>query len=488
MNRSVWIATLWALGTLVAFKSDTVVNAIEVKQERDTDKLNKLLQQHKNNTFALVHDSQVMNSHHFENTNNSPNETDGETKHEGQSTDANVNTDVDTEAIRKKLRKNRITDILVACFFFIAAVWLVIATGYSVILLVLLRLQARDELDIYDENLGRLALCNGRITLHFGWLLRRYAVQLEEDYQRQVRQSFGDEENQDAQRIRIMTREERRKAVEELLGDSAITLDIESGNYSHRRNDKEKCCTPVKKVAASKKPSAPSSPNTSLCSDEGPVCSICLVEYEATDLVFKSKSCPHIFHGDCLFSWLERRNNTECPCCRVPLVSDDDVWEVVQRLRKERRKEIRRENGFLTRFLRWTESRKQPQAGVTSVESDRTDTSASLSSGSNVDEESSSTSSTESQAEVISSDNTDDQQGSSSSSAGLSPDDVGIDDIDEPQESSPSLTELYSDDISDESGDDQQDSSEESKPVNIDGNDDDDVNDDQEVSPSEDNS
>lgn len=40
--------------------------------------------------------------------------------------------------------------------------------------------------------------------------------------------------------------------------------------------------------------------------------------------------------------WLERRNNTDCPCCRTALVSDNDVWETVQRARRERRKQNRR--------------------------------------------------------------------------------------------------------------------------------------------------
>ncbi len=93
---------------------------------------------------------------------------------------ANENDATASEAIRKQLRKNKITDILVACFFFVAAIWLILATGYSIILLILLRLQARGELDIYDENLGRVVLFNGKITLHFGCILRRYAIQLEE--------------------------------------------------------------------------------------------------------------------------------------------------------------------------------------------------------------------------------------------------------------------------------------------------------------------
>ena len=85
-----------------------------------------------------------------------------------------------TTVFKRLKNNNRLTDILVACFFFIAAIWLILATVYSVILLVLLRLQARGELDIYDEDLGRVTLCNGRLMLNFGCILRRYAIQLEE--------------------------------------------------------------------------------------------------------------------------------------------------------------------------------------------------------------------------------------------------------------------------------------------------------------------
>jgi hypothetical protein len=40
--------------------------------------------------------------------------------------------------------------------------------------------------------------------------------------------------------------------------------------------------------------------------------------------------------------WLERRANTECPCCRTPLISDEQVWETVIKQRQERRRQIRK--------------------------------------------------------------------------------------------------------------------------------------------------
>ena len=116
-------------------------------------------------------------------------------------------------------------DTIVAIFFVVAGLWLIAATAYSIMLIVLIRLQARGELDIYDENLGLWTFCGGRYSLHFGCIVRRYAIQLERDYQRRLHRRYA--EGQDGENvedpfepapIRIMTREERRQAVEELLG------------------------------------------------------------------------------------------------------------------------------------------------------------------------------------------------------------------------------------------------------------------------------
>lgn len=404
MNRLTWTTIIWALVASATFKDNLVAYAETVDENMNIDKLNSLLSQ-QNNRLSLDHNDRLKDQFNmkeriedksgiYEKEPGTIEEDVDETEEKDDTVETNENETVDAEAIRKR-RKNRMTDILVACFFFVAAIWLILATGYSVILLILLRLQARGELDIYDENLGRVVLYNGRITLHFGCILRRYAVQLEEDYQRQIQQRFGDSnaESEAPQRIRIMTREERRNAVEELLGGSAKTLDVESGSTCDKKKCSIKCSHATTKADASKKPFGTTSTDTSVsCSEEEPVCSICLVEYEPTDSVFRSKSCPHMFHGDCLFSWLERRNNTECPCCREPLVSDDDIWKVVQRMRQERRETLRKENGWIYRFVKWTKSRTnqqdvhqqdvQPPPAIPSVETERTDSSTSLSSGS----------------------------------------------------------------------------------------------------------
>ena len=226
MKRSAGTAILWAIVAAATFQSyDTVANAMTVDEDikihrldallnqennrislnqNDQNKLESLLNQGNNELLsALNQNSQVRDdSLHIEEDQNENetkpalNETivateeeteveesiaeENENENENENEKKNETPDFDIQVIQKKLRKNKITDILVGCFFFVAAVWLLLASGYSIILLILLRLQARGELDIYDENLGMLVLFDGRVNVHFGWILRRFAIQLEE--------------------------------------------------------------------------------------------------------------------------------------------------------------------------------------------------------------------------------------------------------------------------------------------------------------------
>jgi hypothetical protein len=263
-------------------------------------------------------------------------------------------------------------DLLVAVFFLIAGAWLLMAISYSILILLLLRLQARGELDFYEENFGLLVCCNGRIRLNFGFILRRYAIQLEREQQQhgQARQNDnGDPEP--LRRVRIMTRGERRCAVERLLAAPA---------------DKEIAVEPPLTLSMGD--------GQSDSSEEGPLCMICLGEYgrycsmetsalsrrglssshlifvvlllvikEPSDQVFTSNTCSHRFHTDCIMDWLERRNNTECPCCREDMVSDDDVWKIVKTMRKERRKQLRKENGVVHRCILWVVGNRHSDSG-----------------------------------------------------------------------------------------------------------------------------
>lgn len=47
-------------------------------------------------------------------------------------------------------------------------------------------------------------------------------------------------------------------------------------------------------------------------------CTICLAPYEVDDIIMWSPNehCSHVFHQDCILSWLMRKKHSQCPCCR----------------------------------------------------------------------------------------------------------------------------------------------------------------------------
>jgi Ring finger domain len=55
-------------------------------------------------------------------------------------------------------------------------------------------------------------------------------------------------------------------------------------------------------------------------------CTICLIEYQHGDEIQRngfsdmSKSCDHIFHPECIATWIRTSCNAECPCCRRPFL------------------------------------------------------------------------------------------------------------------------------------------------------------------------
>lgn len=73
---------------------------------------------------------------------------------------------------------------------------------------------------------------------------------------------------------------------------------------------------------------------------------------EENDICLTSPTCVHRFHHECLMDWLERQNNTDCPCCREAMVADDDVWDLVQASRRKQRKlrRIQSTKGMLAWF------------------------------------------------------------------------------------------------------------------------------------------
>jgi hypothetical protein len=234
-------------------------------------------------------------------------------------------------------------DILSILFFLVAGAWLLVALFYSFLVLLFLRMRARGELgSIYDEDFGRVYLCCG-CYLPCGSVFRRYArhLQLEEENGR----------SNSASPIRFMTRHERRAAMEALLLDDG---DGKEKEKSAENEGKEEDELEIPPGDAEDRPEAGAHPTgvEEGGSDAGPVCSICLADYETTEqddpesiknaTPLQSKTCPHQFHQGCILDWLQRQANTDCPCCRVAMVSEDDVWEAVQKIRKARRRRQRR--------------------------------------------------------------------------------------------------------------------------------------------------
>jgi len=61
-------------------------------------------------------------------------------------------------------------------------------------------------------------------------------------------------------------------------------------------------------------------------------CAICLEEYITRDIVVSSsnRDCPHLFHLDCILTWLckstcDGANNCCCPVCRQLFITDEEV-------------------------------------------------------------------------------------------------------------------------------------------------------------------
>lgn len=59
-------------------------------------------------------------------------------------------------------------------------------------------------------------------------------------------------------------------------------------------------------------------------------CSICLDDYDHDDVVVQSKHCSHYFHKECILDWLIKSD--QCPCCRVDMMSIDEVHEAASKV------------------------------------------------------------------------------------------------------------------------------------------------------------
>jgi hypothetical protein len=243
-------------------------------------------------------------------------------------------------------------DVLASVFFVVASCWLVMAVLYAGLVLVFLRLRARGELErMYEPDFGRLYLWRTNLYIPWGWLIRRYVRHVQPQSAVPIP-------------IQCMTRLERRQAMEVLLRNNNNISDKGKGGNANEQMDLQgspsRIQTQETAVTMSDESSAVSFTNndarecnsvTGLAdtSFEGPVCSICLGCYEDNDNVLLSKTCPHKFHKECILDWLQRHANAECPCCRVAMTSEAEVWKTVQSLRKQQNQPKRNVWRFRTR-------------------------------------------------------------------------------------------------------------------------------------------
>ena len=208
-------------------------------------------------------------------------------------------------------------DILASVFFAVAATWLLIALAYASLVLLFLRIRARGDLDrIYEADFGRIYLCGTRCYISLGWLLRRY-----------IQHIHPHPQYPDGGLKRLMTRKERREAMEKLLTGSAAP---NSGETQPAPSASSNMATPLPSSGVDEEMQQDGDGST-----EGPVCSICLGEYDEDDDLISSKTCSHRFHKECVLDWLQRPNTTECPCCRVPMTNEEAVWNVVETMRDQ---------------------------------------------------------------------------------------------------------------------------------------------------------
>lgn len=149
-------------------------------------------------------------------------------------------------------------DILIAALFLIAAGWLVLAIFYSVLFLCVVRMRSRGELDVYERNFGRLYLCGG-CFVPLGCILRHFIMILQRR----------------SETVYLMTREERRRAMEELL--VSATSIAGQGNTGRTPINEDQHEEEDPKVASTRFTNE--FENDDAQSNGEPICSICLMEY-----------------------------------------------------------------------------------------------------------------------------------------------------------------------------------------------------------------
>jgi Anaphase-promoting complex subunit 11 RING-H2 finger len=296
-------------------------------------------------------------------------------------------------------------DVLSVIFFLIAGLWLMAALCYSLLVLCFMRMRANGQLgSMYEEDFGRVQLpCGDSWYIPLGCIFRRYARHLNLD---------------DGERptVRYISRTERRRAMEILLISEAAALSKTKSTHAcvtERESVLQRClqycrwssgekCATMNETASStadlsngaqgassiSQMNSNSMPDLEVGdenanndddeSDTGPICSICLVDFDGSDAtadnkVFSARTCTHQYHEVCILSWLQRQCNTDCPCCRAPLVSEEDVWATVKRIRREKRKQLQKQLKNAKRRGKMQSARKRDQPIVTRATEDATE-------------------------------------------------------------------------------------------------------------------
>lgn len=289
---------------------------------------------------------------------------------------------------------HRLIDDMVAPFFLLAAVLLILALVYTLLFLCVVRLGTiRIDEDRYPR--GRVYFCGSFCFVPLCWFYRLYAAD--------PSGSVGIASTSDA-RVMGLRREERKEAVTELLIQYSATVGEEGddGQMDNAGATSHSDDNIASNISSTENPASPTETETAVTTmtpssgedaaninltdaDENQ-CSICLDGYgkwpvnndfalegvrsfhpasfysyqfnsfsiqhslctcaEPGDIYVTSPTtCPHRFHHDCLLDWLTRRCNTACPCCRRDLISNDDVWDIHQEKGRERRRKRRKEQG-----------------------------------------------------------------------------------------------------------------------------------------------
>mmetsp|Transcript_35210 Transcript_35210/g.77171 ORF Transcript_35210/g.77171 Transcript_35210/m.77171 type:complete len:557 (+) Transcript_35210:203-1873(+) len=232
---------------------------------------------------------------------------------------------------------SRLIDDMVAPFFLLAAILLILALVYTLLFLCVVRLGTiRIDEDRYPR--GRVYFCGDFCFVPLCWFYRLYAAD--------PSGGVGIASSTDA-KVMGLRREERKEAVVELLTQYSVKV---GENGEEEKAEDNEHVHGLEIVAAGTDITASTDDddgNGDVNEASENQCSICLDGYEQGDTyVTWPTTCPHRFHHDCLLDWLTRRVNTACPCCRRDLISNDDVWEVHQRIGREKRRRKRKERGW----------------------------------------------------------------------------------------------------------------------------------------------